>query len=243
MSRPIVLSIAGIDPSGGAGLLADIKTFEMHKTLGFGVCSAITYQSENKFEGLHWLSDTEIINQLSPLVKKHEIKIVKIGLIQDLKTLETIINYLTENNISDLKIIWDPILSASAGFIFHNAFESNLLSGILKRIHLITPNKSEFDYLNLKCPNITELTRVLLKGGHNGGSSSDDRLIWKNKELEYKNARYKDTDKHGTGCILSAAIASNLALNYSIEDSCKHAKDYVNKILLSNASMLGYHTI
>src|ERR1700729_4382873 len=107
--RPYVLSIAGFDPSGGAGILADIKTFEAQQTLGLGVCSALTYQTENTFEGVTWVNKDTIIKQLAPLLKAYSIDYVKIGLIENMEVLNSIIDYLLGKNPS-MRIIWDPIL-------------------------------------------------------------------------------------------------------------------------------------
>jgi hydroxymethylpyrimidine/phosphomethylpyrimidine kinase len=82
--RPYVLSIAGFDPSGGAGLLADIKTFELHRVQGMGVCTSLTFQNENEFEGLVWIEMPEIKKQLDILFKKYFFDYVKIGLIKSL---------------------------------------------------------------------------------------------------------------------------------------------------------------
>src|SRR5690606_29234163 len=113
--RPYILSVAGFDPSGGAGILADIKTFEAYKTIGLGVSTALTYQTEDSFLGLDWQSEKQIDMQLEPLLKRYPIKFAKIGLVESLKSLSQIIEVLKHYN-PGMKIIWDPILKASAGF-------------------------------------------------------------------------------------------------------------------------------
>ena len=118
MNRPYVLSIAGFDPSGGAGILADIKTMEALQVQGFGVATSLTYQNENAFLGLHWISLERIIAQLKPLISIYPISVVKIGLIESPTVLQGLLNYLKEN-LPSVRIVWDPILRASAGFDFH----------------------------------------------------------------------------------------------------------------------------
>ena len=86
-NRPIVLSIAGFDPCGGAGVLADIKTMEKHQCLGMAVNTAITKQTEDKFISVNWFSGDDIINHIKPLLAKYKIDFVKIGIVENLNTL------------------------------------------------------------------------------------------------------------------------------------------------------------
>lgn len=140
--RPYVLSVAGFDPSGGAGILADIKTFEANGVHGLGVCTAITFQNDKTFNGLDWLSEEQVISQLDILFDTYPINVIKIGLIRDLKTLLVIIKHIKIRNNS-AQIIWDPILNASAGFEFHSTINNIELKEALKNITLITPNIPE----------------------------------------------------------------------------------------------------
>ena len=98
IERPLVLSIAGFDPSAGAGILADCKVFEMHRVYGMGVCTSITFQNESQFEGLIWLEYVTLENQLITLFKKYTFDFVKIGLVKDLDYLELIIDFLRKKN-------------------------------------------------------------------------------------------------------------------------------------------------
>src|SRR5688572_10171990 len=116
--RPFALSIAGFDPSSGAGVTADLKTFEAHKVQGLGVCTAITFQNDNEFDGLEWLTKEKLQAQLEPLFRKFKIRTAKIGLIRNLETLNWLVDYLLSKN-PEMRIIWDPFLKASAGFTFH----------------------------------------------------------------------------------------------------------------------------
>src|ERR1700741_3135186 len=97
-NRPIVLSIAGFDPCGGAGVLADIKTFEQHQCLGMAVNTSITNQVEDKFISVNWFSSNEIIEYIKTLANTYQIDFVKIGIVENLNTLYTIISFLKEQN-------------------------------------------------------------------------------------------------------------------------------------------------
>src|ERR1700741_5107534 len=133
---PYCLSIAGFDPSAGAGILADIKTFEANGVYGFGVCSALTFQNDKEFDGVQWISPKQIIAQITPLQRRFNIEYVKVGLIESLDTLSVLISALKTQHS---KLIWDPILNASAGFTFHNNIGRTQLIDVLESIYLITP--------------------------------------------------------------------------------------------------------
>ncbi|MFY9151484.1 MAG: bifunctional hydroxymethylpyrimidine kinase/phosphomethylpyrimidine kinase, partial [Prolixibacteraceae bacterium] len=137
-----VLSIAGFDPSGGAGILADIKTFEANQVCGMGALSALTFQNDILFEGLKWIEADEILQQVAVLQKRFEFSVIKIGLIRDLEVLKVVVKAVKKVQPGIL-IIWDPIVKASAGFQFHGSFEREQLFSVLENIDLITPNTEE----------------------------------------------------------------------------------------------------
>src|SRR5258706_15915901 len=116
-SRKYVISIAGFDPSAGAGILADVKTLEAMKVYALGVCSGITFQTEDEFVGVSWIPLHQIELQLELLLKKYSVEFVKIGLIQSLEMLDELVQFV-RTKFPGVKIIWDPILKASAGFQF-----------------------------------------------------------------------------------------------------------------------------
>jgi len=242
--RQVALSIAGFDPSGGAGILSDIKTFESHKVYGLGVCTAVTVQNDIEFESVDWVNAERIIDQISILVKRFEIKHVKIGLIENLKVLEQVIDYL-KTNLSNSYLVWDPIMAASAGFNFHKNWSADEVVEICKRIDLITPNNEELELWSNGMDNaelltgITQNCDVLVTGGHSLNNSDD--LLYSMGKCEIISGERLEMDKHGTGCVLSSAILANKALGKKLELACANAKEYVTKYLRSSTMMLGYH--
>tara|TARA_B100000809_G_scaffold38428_1_gene33614 strand:- start:147 stop:881 length:735 start_codon:yes stop_codon:yes gene_type:complete len=243
--RPYVITIAGHDPSCGAGLNADIKTFEHLKVSGLSICSAITYQDENTFEGADWISASKIIRQLDILLKKYDVRYIKIGLIESFNSLKEVLAYLT-NNYPNVRVIWDPILQATSGFTIHSIFEG--LDLILQSIYILTPNRTEIlqltgltDSLDAS-RTLSTHTHLLLKGGHAKNHATDIMFYHRERLFEVQGDRFKASDKHGTGCVLSAAIVSYLTHGDTIEDACRKAKVYVEKFLQSNNSRLGYHS-
>jgi hydroxymethylpyrimidine/phosphomethylpyrimidine kinase len=233
--RLYCLSIAGHDPCGGAGILADIKTFEQNKTYGFGVITAITYQDEEACYGVKWLSYKSIEQQIKPLYK-YPVRAVKIGLIQNSETLELVIDTITYY-FPRAKIIWDPVLSATKGFEFHNHLR--VYESLIDKIDLITPNTMEYRQLGLKkFPH----ANILLKGGHKLNNKGNDSLITNHlvKNIPGEPMGY-EANKHGTGCVLSTAIAAHLAQGKNMEEACQKGKRYVEQFMQSNNSKLGYH--
>ncbi len=240
------LSIAGFDPSGGAGILADIKTFESIGVYGLGVCSGITFQNDISFERVDWVKKEDILEQFIVLSKRFDIKYVKIGLIESMGCLEYVLNFLKVTN-PEMKIIWDPILKATAGFEFHNSEEFQKLDAIYKQLYLITPNREEIRKLlpELKeeagANSIAENCAVLLKGGHSKGENVRDILFNNKKEHYFDTKRILNGAKHGSGCVLSSAITGYLAQGMVLNDACEKGKIYINEYLASSESLLGFH--
>ena len=242
-----VLSIAGFDQSSGAGVTADIKTFESCRVYGLGVSSAVTFQNQNRYLGTKWLTAEEIKRQCDVLFEEFSPAYVKIGLIESFDTLGQVVNHLRER-LPKVKIIWDPILKASAGFQFHDGENFTRLQEILKQVYLITPNTEELKTLfgdNPDVEKLQELARslrlnILWKGGHNAGALASDRLITPGEVHTFSVAR-AEHGKHGTGCVLSSAIASYLTLGYTLPDACRHGQHYVEGFIRSNGTNLGMH--
>lgn len=242
--RPYILSVAGFDPSGGAGLVADCKTFEALKCQGLSVCTANTIQTDNEFVDCNWI-DVEIIKkQLTTLFNRFEIDVVKIGIVQDWQILSEIIDLIILKN-PETKIIVDPVLSASANFDFQTNFDKKLFDTILEKIYVLTPNYEEikklYPELNIKetIEQISKKTNLYLKGGHNENEKGKDYLYSKEEQFYPINPKYKTYAKHGSGCVLSSAMASYLALGFPLLKSAFRAKRFTEKYLGSNKELLG----
>lgn len=243
-----LLSIAGFDPSAGAGILADIKTSESCNSYGMGVTTAITYQNDLDFEYVDWLTFEQITHQINILKQRFEFDFIKIGLIENLDVLEKLISYLILN-FPSAKIVWDPILKATAGFEFYKNDNQQLLEKICKKIYLITPNIPEAQDLgtnNDAIKNVSHLSNfcnVYLKGGHQETLKGTDILFLKNGETKnFTTDSQNIYPKHGSGCVLSSAITAYLSQNESLEKACEKAKRYITTFLKSNDTLLGTHT-
>lgn len=245
-NRPIVISIAGFDPSGGAGVLADVKTFEQHKCLGMGVISALTVQTENKFINVEWLSFEKMTEQLQPLLENYRIEFIKIGIIKNIDLLLKLVLWIKERN-STVKIIWDSVLAASSGFTLIEKLDQETLIKLLENIYLITPNTNEaiaLTHLTNEKEAATFLAQycvVLLKGGHSEQERGIDYLYSERNVIKIIGSIETVYSKHGSGCVLSSAITSQLALGSNLEQACQNAKTYIENILKSNTNLLAYH--
>jgi hydroxymethylpyrimidine/phosphomethylpyrimidine kinase len=233
--RPYCLTIAGFDPSGGAGVLADCKSFEQNKTQGLAVITANTMQTEDSFKRVDWIADEIILEQLNLLLDRYKIQFIKIGLISSGDLLEKIITILNEK-CNKPTIVWDPILSASAGGEFDLKRFNEYLKSEVSESLIITPNIPEYESLELK----NNSAKIYLKGGH-AENKGKDILYFEGKEFPFAPHVKTDFSKHGTGCIFSSALLANLALEYPMIKACLRAKRYVEKRIVSNGSLLAYH--
>ncbi|KRD10823.1 hydroxymethylpyrimidine/phosphomethylpyrimidine kinase [Flavobacterium sp. Root901] len=246
--RPFALTIAGLDPSGGAGILADIKTFEQHKITGFAISTANTIQTENTFCEIQWTELSFILRSVETLFLSYKINAVKIGIVSSLDDLYQIVS--TIKRLSPFtQIVWDPVLKSSTKFEFMDIKDRVGLNKILSKIDLITPNYNEIEILfpgfiskDIRLENEIPVD-ILLKGGHNQPAIGTDRLFLQNEVLDLFPTDKKCFEKHGSGCVLSAAIASNLSLNQSIKEACTNAKIYIEKYLTSTSTLIGYHYV
>lgn len=247
LKRPFVLSIAGLDPSSGAGLTADIKTMERLKCYGLSICSGNTVQNDKELSAVHWTPLNVMKAQIDSLFERFEISFVKVGIIENWLTLNNIVDYLLLKN-SEIKIILDPVLSASSSFKFH-ATDGDEFAEVLKKIYLLTPNYLEFEKLiegnseQEGIANITSYCNLLLKGGHqkNNKKGRDELYLTNGKSFVFNPKREVVFEKHGSGCILSSAITSFLALEISLNKACYKGKKYTENALSSNKSLLAYH--
>ncbi|WP_454047706.1 hydroxymethylpyrimidine/phosphomethylpyrimidine kinase [Chryseobacterium sp. Marseille-Q8038] len=243
--RPYVISIAGFDPSGGAGLLSDSKTFEQSKVMGLGVCTALTLQTASQCLSLEWRPVKEITEAIQVLMENYPVSAVKIGIVKDAEFLSKIVETVKESN-SEVKIVWDPVLKSTSQFTFFDLETLPQLKNTVNKLSLITPNYNEYSVLkeNNLLPD-THQCALLIKGGHREDHLGTDVLVENEKETLLL-PREKSTayfPKHGSGCVLSSAIAAELAKGENRETACRNGKSYIEKFLKSNPTLLGTHSL
>ena len=247
--RPIVISIAGVDPSAGAGLLADIKTFEQHKVYGLGISTAQTVQTENNFYSIRWEKEDDILQSIDILLSHYDIKAIKIGIVPGVDELASIVTFIHNKNIA-IKIVIDTVLRSTSGFNFwKDTSNEGLFRETLKKAYLITPNFDEAGQLEPSLDpteaahKLSAYCHVLLKGGHNPAEPGVDYLFAGGNihKLEAENVAV--FAKHGSGCVFSASLTANLALGFELLPACKLAKKYTSQFLSGNPTLLGYHHV
>lgn len=246
-NRPFVLSVAGFDPSGGAGVLADVKTFEQHQVYGLAIITANTIQTETDFIAIEWVPIEIVLKSIEILFEKYNIKAVKIGIVPSLIYLKAIVDTIKRLS-TNTKIVWDTVLKSTTEFDFLNIENQVLLKDILKEIDLITPNYNEilrlfpdFNFRSGAPP--SGLGGILLKGGHNPEEKGVDYLYQDNEIFRLRPKNNNCYEKHGSGCVLSASITANIALDQDIKLACSNAKIYIENYLSSNKTKLGYHHV
>ena len=245
--RPFALSIAGFDPSAGAGLLADVKTLEASGVYGLGVCTALTVQNDVSFERVSWVSAADVRDQIRVLFARFRVDFVKIGLVESLPGLLDLVGWLKAQN-PRLQLVWDPVLRATAGYEFHRGPDRELLGALCAEMALITPNRPEMLRLwpaasaEAAAEIVGALCPVLLKGGHAEGALATDVLLAHGRRHEFSAARLPHGEKHGSGCVLSSAVLAGLAKGLHLVDACRAGKDYTTAFLASNDTLLGYHS-
>lgn len=248
-NRPFVLSIAGFDPTGGAGVLADIKTFEQHRVSGLSILTANTVQTENEFFEMQWTNIDFVMKSIDKLFENYNIKAVKIGIVPSLDYLKEIVIAIKRLS-PKTKIVWDTVLKSTTEFNFLEIKVQKDLFDILKKVDLITPNYNEIVQLALKGINaetdailLSNYCAVLLKGGHNPVEVGVDYLYQEEGFYKLSPNNKHCYEKHGSGCVLSASIAANIALGQDLKLACSNAKNYIETYLLSNNTKLGYHYV
>ncbi|WP_186452293.1 hydroxymethylpyrimidine/phosphomethylpyrimidine kinase [Chitinophaga polysaccharea] len=246
--RPYVMSFAGLDPCGGAGLLADIKTFEQHRVLGLGACTAITVQTAEQFVSVEWLPVSQTLAQARPLLALHQPRYCKIGIMADIQSMQELVRQV-KLLVPGIRIILDPVLKASAGHSFHNSIQQQAWLELLSDIFLLTPNYDEALLLSrledgeVAARTLAERCAILLKGGHHKNKPGYDMLYTGDVIHTFPPVLTSVYPKHGSGCVLSAAITAGLANGLSLSEACYNGKVYTEKLLASHSSLTGYHYI
>ena len=248
-NRPFVLSIAGFDPLGGAGVLSDVKTFEQHQVYGLAILTANTIQTETDFIAIEWIHLETVIKSIKILFGKYPIKAVKIGIVPSFIYLKAIIDTIKRLS-PNTKIVWDTVLKSTTEFDFMEVRAQSDVIEILEKIDLITPNFNEIFQLSIngvsaenEAALLSKYCDVLLKGGHNPDEIGVDYLYQEGSVFKLSPNNANCYEKHGSGCVLSASITANIALDQDIQSACSNAKMYIENYLSSNKTKLGYHHV
>lgn len=243
-----VLTIAGSDCSGGAGIQADIKTIAAHGLYAMSVITALTAQNTTGVSSVSDVLPEFVKMQIDAVFTDIYPDAVKIGMVSNIEIIDVIVERLKYYNAKN--IVVDPVMVATSGskLLKDEAIEA-VKNKLIPIADIITPNTSEAEVLsNIAIESQLDMETsakfiskmlngaVLIKGGHIGENSND--LIFIEDKYHWINGkRVNNPNTHGTGCTLSSAIACNLALGLSIKESVSNAKDYITGALEDNLNL------
>lgn len=244
-----VLTIAGSDSSGGAGIQADLKTFSAHGVFGMSVVTAVTAQNTQGVIAVQDISAELVSKQIKAIFEDIRVDGLKIGMTSQISTINAIgegLEYYEPSNI-----VLDPVMVSKSGFklLQPEAMEA-LVNVLLPLATVVTPNIPEAEVITgMKINSIEGMERaarqiyamgpgnVLVKGGHLEHEATD--LLFDGCGFTYfKSSRVNTKNTHGTGCTLSAAIASNLAVGYCVAEAVAKSKEYIT-VAIENSLSIG----
>ena len=239
-----VLTIAGSDSCGGAGIQADLKSFSANGVYGMSVITAITAQNTMGVFAVQDLDEDIIKAQIDAIFTDIVVDAVKIGMVSAISTIDAISEKL--ELYKPKNIVLDPVMISKSGYsLLKPESKTALIKKLIPLASLITPNVPEAEEIlrevNSDITNIETVEdmesaakemyklgckNVLLKGGHMQGDAID--VFYDGMEItHFCSERIHTKNTHGTGCTLSSAIAANLALGFSMKDAIKNSKDYI----------------
>jgi hydroxymethylpyrimidine kinase/phosphomethylpyrimidine kinase len=248
---PVCLTIAGLDPSGGAGIIADIKTFSRFGCFATAAISSLTFQNTTGVFGAVHQTAASIRGQIQPVIDDFDVAAIKTGMLPTAETIQAVAALVRRNQLRNLVV--DPVVRSTSGFdlIDESALKS-LIETLFPLATLVTPNLPEAERITgiaiLSEEDIEPAARlmqsmgvqnVLIKGGHALGKQEvkqqSEPKVRKAKDFlfvgddvhVFEADLIETTSTHGTGCTLSAAIAANLALGKDLIESVRVSKEFV----------------
>ena len=247
------MTIAGLDPSGGAGVIADIKAFSAFGCFAAAAVASITFQNTTGVFGAEHQTAESVRRQVEPIVEDYEIAALKTGMLPTREVIEEVARLKAA--MPNAKFVVDPVVRSTSGYdLIDNAALRSLTRVLFPVADLITPNRPEAERISgVAIDSIEDIEaaasvmrdmgarNVLIKGGHlESDSNKAVDYLFLDGELHTFEADLIDTTAtHGTGCTLAAAIAANLALGNDLREAVRVAKDFVTEAIRT-APMLGH---
>lgn len=246
----VCLTIAGLDPSGGAGIITDIKTFSAFGCFATSAVTSLTFQNTTGVFGAIHQTAESVRGQIEPVLQDYEIAALKTGMLPTTEVIEEVARLVRENDLKNFVV--DPVVRSTSGY---DLIDDEALKSLVKLFPfaaVVTPNLPEAERLSgMKIQNETDIEiaarkiqslgakNVLIKGGHlyeggriqtQGGKARD--FLYEGENLTVFEADYyKTTATHGTGCTLAAAITANLAIGKDLKRAIETAKKFVNEAI------------
>lgn len=246
---PVVMSIAGFDPSGGAGVLADIKTIGVFDCFGVACVTSLTFQNTLGVAGARHQSVDTVRRQIAALFDDFEIAAIKTGMLPTPEIVVEVASIIKAKSVPI--VVVDPVLVSSSGFrLVEEGVAEALRSDLFPVASLVTPNISEAQLLSGE--EIKDLPGgqraaelilamgprgVLITGGDAASDAATDLLIDEQGSCTYSAERIRSRNTHGTGCTLASALACLLARGYDLRASIPIAKRYIIEAMLSGPDL------
>lgn len=243
-----VLTIAGSDSCGGAGIQADLKAMSAQGVYGMSVITAITAQNTKGVFAVQEIDLDIIKKQIEVLYEDIDIDAVKIGMLSSSDIIKVV--YETLKDVNAKNIVIDPVMVSKSGYYLLKEEAIEALKEFLKIGTLVTPNIPEAEILaNMKIENEEDMIlaakkiktlgakNVLMKGGHREDNCTDILLTDKDEVIKFLGERFETKNTHGTGCTLSSTIASYIGKGYSVEESVRLGKEYITQVIKNSFSI------
>ncbi|MCW5646570.1 MAG: bifunctional hydroxymethylpyrimidine kinase/phosphomethylpyrimidine kinase [Sphingopyxis sp.] len=229
-----VLIIAGSDSGGGAGVQADIKTVTMLGGHAMTAITAITAQNTLGVQGVHPIPTDMVLQQIDSVMTDIGVDAVKIGMIGSAETAAAVAARLTQPDLAQAAVVFDPVMVATSGSVLAEAATIDAFRALLNRAMVATPNLPELDALGGEGAVLAHGCSLLIKGGHAEGETIIDRLLetGEGEVARWEAPRIETRHSHGTGCTLASAIATGLAQGMPLEPAIARARDLVRLALL-----------
>jgi hydroxymethylpyrimidine kinase/phosphomethylpyrimidine kinase len=242
---PVALTIAGLDPSGGAGVVADVKTFTAFGCFACAAVTSLTFQNTVEVGGAAHQTAETLRAQVLPVVADFSVAAWKTGMIPTRAVIAEVARLARETSLRSAPLVVDPVVRSTSGFdlIDDDALDALKLE-LLPLARVVTPNAPEAERVTgLKVEDEAGMRRaarlmremgaraVLVKGGHLAGGEAIDVLDDAGEVTIFRAPRVETTATHGTGCTLAAAIAACLARGLSLTDAVGAAKRFVTEAI------------
>lgn len=255
----ICLTIAGVDPSGGAGIIADIKTFTAFGCFATAAIASLTFQNTTGVFGAIHQSAESVRGQVEPILQDFEVAALKTGMLPTREVIEEVARLVQENKLQNFVV--DPVVRSTSGFdLIDDAALKSLIEKLFPLAAVITPNLPEAERIaQMKIQNLRDIRQaakimqnqgaraVIIKGGHlpngeygeNEGQKATDFLFVGEDEMTYSAEFIETRATHGTGCTFAAAITASLANGKSLVEAVETAKKFVTEAIRT-APLLGH---
>ena len=249
-ARPVALSVAGSDSSGGAGIQADLRTFSRIGAYGTTAVTAITAQNLEGVRTSMRMGPALVRGQIDAVFDQWKVAAAKTGMLFDRETVEAVADAFEGHSVP---FVVDPVMVATSGAVL---LEPDALAIYRQRLAplatLITPNLPEAAVMLGDEGLVRQLPEdaarrlrdewrvsILLKGGHREGDPLDVLCTTSGEERRFTHPRVSDVNTHGTGCVLSAAIAAYLALGVELSEACERGVRFVESALIRSSRVGG----